>query len=138
MDEGLYRGAVREQKISADVSATSITTRCLAGGKSPPLSLHGHQATNWVCQESFQGGRARPEPSRCESLLWAGGSEPPAEADATESFHRKKRNVRHSNAVLHSRSRGARTQGGRSLGTALILLHGVAMTSYDYTLLLLY
>lgn len=41
---GAYREAVREQKISADVSATSITTRCLAGEKSPPLSLQGHQA----------------------------------------------------------------------------------------------
>lgn len=41
---GAYREVVREQKISADVSATSITTRCLAGEKSPPLSLQGHQA----------------------------------------------------------------------------------------------
>lgn len=41
---GAYREAVREQKISPDVSATSITTRCLAGEKSPPLSLQGHQA----------------------------------------------------------------------------------------------
>lgn len=41
---GVYREVVGEQKITADVSATSITTRCLAGEKSPPLSLQGHQA----------------------------------------------------------------------------------------------
>lgn len=41
---GAYREAFREQKISADVSATSITTRCLAGEKSPPLSLQGQRA----------------------------------------------------------------------------------------------
>lgn len=58
VDGGAYREAVREQKIGADVSATSITTCCLAGQKSPPLSLQGHQ-TQTGCVRGHSGEEAR-------------------------------------------------------------------------------
>lgn len=73
-----YREAVREQKIRADVSATSITTCCLAGEKSPRPPLQGHQAQTG-CVRGHPGkeaqGPGRPSGSHScglvvQSPLW--------------------------------------------------------------------
>lgn len=65
---GAYREAVREQKISTDVSATSITTRCLAGEKSPPPSLRGQRAqTGCVRGHTGEEAPGPGPPSRSHS-----------------------------------------------------------------------
>lgn len=69
---GAYREAVREQKISADVSATSITTCCLAGEKSLWLPLQGRQAQT-ACVRGHPGkeaqGLGRPSGSHSCGLV---------------------------------------------------------------------
>lgn len=66
VDEELTERLDREQKISADVSATSITTCCLAGEKSPRLPLQGRRAQTG-CVRGHPGeevqGHSRPSGS---------------------------------------------------------------------------
>lgn len=100
---GLYTEAVTEQKINSDVSATSITTRCLAGEKSPPPSLQGHPAqTGCVRGHPGEGGDGLGAPSGIPPVDWWFGV--PCRGRCHREFHSKTQTCHSSShTVLHRR-----------------------------------
>lgn len=103
MDEGLTERPSESKRLVLTSLSHQLQPAAWLG-KIPTTVSSRPPSTNWVCQRSSKGGSARPRPSQWESLLWAGGSESPVEAGATESFTANTRPViHHSNVVLHSR-----------------------------------